>query len=169
MVTHAICWIKYFVKPLHEIWIMVNLISLVFLVISGLVNYENFSDSPEWFLGKLWSMYLEGRGIIWILEINIMKFKSNIMLLNMLVIKGTSYWYLFSWREHGISFSHHELCDDKTAGCNFWKPKQSFCCADSTHSLPLCSRLHLQVNGRNLSSLLNMHYYFFGLTSLWLL
>jgi hypothetical protein len=61
-------------------WVTLNLILVVFLLMSGLLNYENFSEHPELFLGKLWSSYVEGRGIIWILEINIVKFKSNIIL-----------------------------------------------------------------------------------------
>jgi len=28
----------------------------VFLLMSGLINYENFSDRSELFLGKLWRM-----------------------------------------------------------------------------------------------------------------
>jgi len=40
-------------------------------------------------------VYLDGRAIIWILEINIKKFNSNIMLLNRVIIKGLYYRYLF--------------------------------------------------------------------------
>jgi hypothetical protein len=36
-------------------------------------------------------VHLEGRAINWILEINIMKFISNIMLFNIVDIKGISY------------------------------------------------------------------------------
>jgi len=36
-------------------------------------------------------VYLEGRDIIWILDINIKKFNSNIVLLNI----GLNYWYIF--------------------------------------------------------------------------
>ena len=56
MLTWAVCWIKYcIVKLLHRIKIMLNFISVppfisVFLLVSGLVNYENFSDSSELFL-----------------------------------------------------------------------------------------------------------------------
>jgi len=40
-------------------------------------------------------VYLEGRAIIWILEINIKKFNSNIILLNIVIIKWLNYQYLF--------------------------------------------------------------------------
>jgi len=64
-------------------------------------------------------VYLEGRDIIWILEINIKKFNTNIMLLNIVIIKGLNYWYLFFWGECGTLFIVHESWDDKTTECNF--------------------------------------------------
>jgi len=61
------------------------------------------------------------------------------MLLNLVIIKGINYRYLFFWGERGTLFIVHELWDDKTTGCNFWKPRWVFYCANTTHALQLCS------------------------------
>jgi len=60
------------------------------------------------------------------MEINIKKFNSNIILLNIVTNEGLNYQYLFFWGEHGTLFIIYELWDDKTTGCNFLKARWVF-------------------------------------------